>query len=463
MIPVLAIVGRPNVGKSTLFNCVTKTRNALVADLPGVTRDRLYGEGKFASCKFIVVDTGGIDADQPTEMTSLMTQQAMKAIDEANVILFVVDARDGLTFIDEKIAHHLRSINKPIFVVVNKIDGLDPEVAKADFFKLGLGNIFAISAAHNRGIHALLDEALSLFVNQPLEEPPENAGIKIAVIGKPNVGKSTLVNRILGEERVLVYDQPGTTRDSIFIPFKRNEIEYTLIDTAGVRRRSRVEDTVEKFSVIKTLQAIEQADVIIFVIDAREGIAEQDMRLLDFVIDAGRAFVIAINKWDGLTEEQRQAIRSDIERRLEFVAFARIHFISALHGSGVGNLFPAVVEAYECAMMKISTPTLTRLLQSAIAQHQPPLVHGRRIKLRYAHSGGHNPQIFVIHGTQTKSLPLDYVRYLSNFFRKKLKLIGAPIRIELRSSENPYAHRKNILTPRQERKRKRLKKHLKNK
>lgn len=461
MIPVIAIVGRPNVGKSTLFNCLTKSRAALVADMPGVTRDRLYGEGKYQNNKFIVVDTGGIDSDQPTEMTSLMTKQAMHAIEEANAILFVVDARDGLTFIDEKIANHLRTLNKPIFIVVNKTDGLDVEVAKAEFFKFGFGEIVGISAAHNRGINHLIEQALAVFSQQPSEELPANPGIKIAVIGKPNVGKSTLVNRILGEERVVVFDEPGTTRDSIFIPFTRSETAYTLIDTAGVRRRSRVEDGIEKFSVIKTLQAIEQADVVVFVIDAREGIAEQDMRLLDFVIEAGRAFIIAINKWDGLSEEQRKIIRQDIERRLEFAAFARVHFISALHGSGVGNLFTSIIEAYDCAMMKLSTPVLTRLLQSAVTQHQPPLVHGRRIKLRYAHSGGHNPQIIVIHGTQTKSLPIDYVRYLSNFFRKKLKLIGTPIRIELRSGENPFANRKNILTPRQERKRKRLLKHIK--
>lgn len=461
MIPVLAIVGRPNVGKSTLFNCLTRSRVALVADLPGVTRDRLYGEGIYHDTRFIVVDTGGMDAEHTTEITTLMTEQAMRAVDEADAILFVVDAREGLTFVDEKIAQYLRAVAKPIFIVVNKTDGLDPEVAKSEFYQLGFDNIQSISAAHNRGMHHLLEQVLSTFKDVVRDELPKNPGVKIAVVGKPNVGKSTLVNRILGEERVLVFDEPGTTRDSIFIPFERNAVAYTLIDTAGVRRKSRVEDAVEKFSVIKTLQSIEQADVIVFVIDAREGITEQDLRLLDFVIEAGRAFIIAINKWDGMSEEERHAIRDAIERRLEFAAFAKTHFISALHGSGVGNLFPSILEAYDCAMKKLPTPTLTRLLHAAIAQHQPPIMHGRRIKLRYAHSGGHNPQIIVIHGTQTKSLPIDYIRYLSNFFRKKLKLIGAPIRIELVSGENPYADRKNILTPRQLKKRKRMIKHIK--
>lgn len=461
MIPVIAIVGRPNVGKSTLFNCLTKSRDALVIDLPGVTRDRKYGEGIYNNNRFIVIDTGGIESELQDEIHGLIEKQSLQAIHEASVIFFVVDANEGLTLSDERIAHTVRQASKPVFLVVNKSESKDPEIAKLDFYRLGFENVAAISAAHCRGIPSLITQALAYFPKITLEESKEEEGIKIAVIGRPNVGKSTLVNRILGEERVVVCNEPGTTRDSIFIPFIRNEEKYILIDTAGVRRRTKITEEVEKFSVIKTLQTIEAANVIIFILNSREGISDQDLRLLDFVIEAGKSLVVAINKWDGLETSDKIHIRAEIDRRLEFVSFARKYFISALHGTGVGDLFPALHEAYTSATKKLPTPLLTRILESAVKQHQPPLIHGRRIKLRYAHAGGQNPPIIVIHGNQTESLPLDYSRYLINFFRKKLKLVGTPIKIELKSGENPYQGRKNILTPRQRHKKQRLLKHIK--
>jgi GTP-binding protein len=455
-------VGRPNVGKSTLFNCLTKTRNAIVADLPGVTRDRQYGEGKFQNIPYVVIDTGGIDIDEATGIPGLMGKQARQAIDEADIILFVVDAKEGLTVTDQKISHDLRQLGKKVYLVVNKIEGSDPNIAKSDFYQLGFPDLFDISAAHHQGINIMLAAVLNnISFDMTSLEQEQVDRIKIAIVGRPNVGKSTLVNRILGEERVIVYDAPGTTRDSIFIPFERNDLAYTLIDTAGVRRKSKVYEAVEKFSVIKTLKAIEIANVVIFLIDARENILDQDLKLLDFVIEAGKALVLAVNKWDGMSEEDRRAVKNEIHRRLGFISFAEINFISALHGSGVGNLFKAINQAYESAMKPLPTPLLTRILQSAIKQHQPPLSKGRRIKLRYAHLGGHNPPIIVIHGTQTENLPDDYIRYLTNFFLKNLNLKGTPIRIELKSTTNPYEGKKNILTPRQRKKRQRLLKHIK--
>lgn len=465
-IPVIAIIGRPNVGKSTLFNCLTKTRDALVADLPGVTRDRKYGEGQFEENRFIVIDTGGIESGSSSEILHLMSRQSAQAISEADFILFVVDAKEGLMLGDYQIAEQLRQTQKPIFIVVNKTEAMDEEVAKVDFYQLGFEHVNAIASAHNRGIKKLINAIFSI-IPKPAELPEISEaaleGIKIAVVGRPNVGKSTLINRILGEERVLVFDEPGTTRDSISILFSRHGKSFTLIDTAGVRRRTKITHEVEKFSVIKTLQSIEVAEVVVFVLDAREGISEQDLRLLDFVIDAGKALVVAVNKWDNMPLEDRQTFKKEMDRRLEFVSFARIHFISALHGTGVGDLFKSIHEAYKSATKKITTPMLTRLLQAAIVQHQPPLVKGHRIKLRYAHIGGHNPPIVVIHGNQTESLPLDYLRYLSNFFRKQLRLVGTPIRIELKSGDNPYKNKKNVLTPRQIQKKQRMFKHVKKK
>lgn len=464
MTPVIAIIGRPNVGKSTLFNCLTRTRDALVADLPGVTRDRKYGEGEYDAIRYIVIDTGGIESETTSEIYQLMTAQSLQAVNEADVILFVVDAKEGLTPNDQKIAEKLRHTAKRIFIVANKSEGMDEEIAKADFFQLGFEKINAIASAHNRGISKLLSDIFSSFpITIELPEVLSSDAVKIAVIGRPNVGKSTLINRILGEERVLVYDQPGTTRDSIFIPFQRQNESYILIDTAGVRRKTKITEVIEKFSVIKTLQTIEAANVVIFVLNAREGISDQDLRLLDFVIDAGKALVITVNKWDNMSVEDRKQVKSEIDRRLEFVNFARMRFISALHGTGVGELFSSIKEAYHSATKKLATPRLTRILQNAVIQHQPPLVHGRRIKLRYAHAGGYNPPIIVIHGNQTEALPLDYLRYLVNFFRKHLKLVGTPIRVELKSSENPYKDRKNILTSRQRQKKQRMLKYAKGK
>lgn len=462
MIPVIALVGRPNVGKSTLFNCMTKTRDALVADLPGVTRDRKYGEGQFDDTRYIVIDTGGIEADSRSDIFDLMESQSTQAIAEADAVLFVVDAKEGLTPSDYKIAQKVRQTTKPIFLVVNKSESMESDIATADFYQLGFDKVFATASAHNRGVTKLIESVLSEFPTTEQPTIPEAEGtIKIAFIGRPNVGKSTLVNRILGEERVLVYDAPGTTRDSIFIPFQRQNQNYLLIDTAGIRRKARINEAIEKFSVIKSLQSIEAAHVVIFVLDAREGISDQDMRLLDFVVEAGKALVVAVNKWDGLSTDDRTKVRNEIDQKLDFVSFAKKYFISALHGTGVGDLYSAIHIAYKSAMKAITTPTLTRMLEAAVTQHQPPLVHGRRIKLRYAHLGGHNPPIIVIHGNQTESVPKDYLRYLNNFFLKKLKLVGTPLRIQLKGGENPYKDRKNVLTSRQKAKKQRLMRYVK--
>lgn len=437
MLPVLTIIGRPNVGKSTLFNCLTKTRDAIVADLPGLTRDRLYGQGRLGSKPYIVVDTGGIGIKEH-EIDALMLQQTERAVKDADQILFLVDARSGLTHADQIIGQSLRKTGKPTLVVVNKVDGLNPEIAISEFFSLGLGEPFPIAAAHRQNIDELIETALQHIPAREEVEDTTATGIKIAVVGRPNVGKSTLINRMLGEERVVVFDQPGTTRDSIYIPYERFGKNYVLIDTAGVRRRGQVKETVEKFSVIKTLQAIESCHVAVLVIDAREGITEQDLNLLGFILETGRAIVIAINKWDGLAPEQRQYVQKELDRRLNFVKFAAIKFISALHGTGVGELYPLIEEADASARCEMTTHQLTEILEQAVAAHQPPLVKGRRIKLRYAHPGGHNPPCIVIHGKQTKSLPRSYHRYLESFYRKALHLVGTPIRIELRDSENPY-------------------------
>lgn len=456
---MIAIVGRPNVGKSTLFNELTRTRNALVVDLPGVTRDRQYGEGRVSDRPFIVIDTGGL-AEKDNAVLSLMAEQSWQAVNEADIVLFMVDARSGLTNGDEIIAKELRKRSKPVQLVINKIDGLNSEVAFLDFYQLGLGGEpIAIAASHGRGVHSLIEQVLEKFpMEATLEDNEEfnSQGIKISIVGRPNVGKSTLVNRMLGEERVLVFDEPGTTRDSIYIPFERHQQKYTLIDTAGVRKKARVHETVEKFSVIKTLQAIEVSNVCILIMDAREGITDQDLGLIGFIIEAGRSLVIAFNKWDNLPIEQRNSIKKELEYRLSFANFAKVHFISALHGTGVGNLFTSIQKAYTSATKELSTGKLTKILEKTQLEHAPPMVHGRRIKLRYAHAGGHNPPIIVIHGNQTEHIPETYRRYLINSFRKHLKLEGTPIRIEFKTSENPYAGRKNTLTPRQAYKRKRL-------
>lgn len=459
MLPVIAIVGRPNVGKSTLFNCLTQSRAALVSDLPGLTRDRQYGEGEIADRRFIVIDTGGL-TNEKDDLDLLMAHQSMQAVEEADRIIFLVDARAGVMPGDQAIASTLRALKKNIVLVVNKAEGLDPDMAAAEFYQLGFGTPQAISAAHGSGIIELVQAVLG---DEPQAEPEEldDAGIKLAIIGRPNVGKSTLTNRMLGEDRVIVFDMPGTTRDSIFIPLERFDTKYTLIDTAGVRRRGKVFEAIEKFSVVKTLQAIEASNVVIFVMDAREGVTDQDLRLLGFILESGKALVLAINKWDGMTIENKDKTRATIDRKLNFLPFVRTHFVSALHGTGVGNLFDSVNEAYRSATKKLVTSQLTKILQEAVTQHAPPMVQGRRIRLRYAHAGGHNPPLIVVHGNQVVALSDAYKRYLANTYQTRLKLMGTPVRIEVKSSENPFKDRRNTLTPRQRQKKTRMMRHVK--
>lgn len=455
MIPVIALVGRPNVGKSTLFNRLTRTQDALVADFPGLTRDRQYGQAEHENKPYIVVDTGGIGVDD-IEVDNLMSRQSAIALSEADIVLFLVDGRSGLTGIDTNIANNLRKINKKVHLVVNKTEGLDDDVACADFQSLGITDIHSISSSHGGGIYTLLDLVLAPYSPPVEEEAEEGKAIKIAFAGRPNVGKSTLINRILGEERVVVYDMPGTTRDSISIPFVRDGQSYILIDTAGVRRKSRVDEKIEKFSVIKTLQAIKESNVCLQLLDANEGITDQDMNLLGFIIESGKALVIAINKWDGLDEEHKEHVKSELSRRLHFANFAKIRFISALHGSGVGTLFKDINEAYASATQSFSTPKLTRLLEDLSTKHTPPCVNGRRIKLRYAHIGGHNPPVIIIHGNQLADLPESYKRYLNNEFTKHLGLVGTPLKIEFKGGTNPFADKKNKLSQRQVNKKRRL-------
>ncbi|MDH5326215.1 MAG: ribosome biogenesis GTPase Der [Gammaproteobacteria bacterium] len=461
MKPVIALVGRPNVGKSTLFNCLTRSRDALVADQPGLTRDRKYGEGRLGSKPFIVIDTGGLSGDEQN-LDVKMAGQVWQAVEEADTVLFLVSAREGLSSQDHEIATQLRPFNKRVQLVVNKIDGTNPDVSVSEFYALGLGDPIGITASHGGGVTSLIEAVLQDVPDEDdLEGENEDAGIRIAIVGKPNVGKSTLVNRLLGEDRVLALDMPGTTRDSIFIPFERDGKKFTLIDTAGVRRKSKIDDKLEKFSVIKALQAVEAANVVLMVVDAREGISDQDAHLLGFVLDAGKALVIAVNKWDGLAADERDQVKSELQRRLQFADFAEIHFISALHGSGVGKLYKPIEQAYRSAFIDVSTSELTTLLENAVTAHQPQLVKGRRIKLRYAHQGGRNPPRIIIHGNQVDKVPSHYQRYLSNFFRKALRLQGTPLRIEFKSGHNPFEGKRNTLTPRQIRSKKRLRKFVK--
>lgn len=456
MIPVIALVGRPNVGKSTLFNRLTKSRDALVADYAGLTRDRKYGEATLGERKYLLVDTGGISGDE-AGIDTAMADQSLLAIEEADAVLFLVDCRAGLTPADEMIAKHLRVTNKKTYVVANKVDGVNHDVAVSPFYEMGIGEVYPTTATHGRGVKSLMTEVLEAFP-EPEEDPDDDKarGIKMAIVGRPNVGKSTLVNRLLGEDRVVVYDQPGTTRDSVYINYERNEQPYTIIDTAGIRRRKNVSLSVEKFSIVKTLQAIQDANVVVLVMDASEGIVEQDLHLMGQVIESGRALVVALNKWDGLEDEHKQYIKTELDRRLRFVDFADCHFISALHGTGVGHLYESIEKAYNSATEKLSTNHLTKILEYAVSLHQPPTINGHRIKLRYAHAGGKNPPIIVIHGNQTEKVPAHYVRYLEKTFRKALELHGTPVRIEFKSTENPYAGRKNQLTKRQEAKKQRL-------
>ena len=461
MLPVIALVGRPNVGKSTLFNRLTRSRDALVADQPGLTRDRKYGLGRVGERPYVVVDTGGISGNRDG-VESLMDRQVRLAIEEADHILYLVDAREGLTGGDEAIAAELRRTGKPVTLVVNKSEGLERDLAAAEFHALGLGEPVPISAAHGRGVKPLINQVLDTL--PPAEAPEETpSGIRVAVVGRPNVGKSTLINRLLGEERLVAYDRPGTTRDAIQVPFEHRGRAYTLVDTAGVRRRARIDDAIEKFSVIKALQAMEQANVVLLVLDAREGVTEQDATLAGHVLESGRALVVVVNKWDGLDPSARERVRGELERKLPFLSFAEVKFVSALHGTGVGHLMEAVDAAWAAASADLKTPELTRVLEEAVLEHQPPLVRGRRIKLRYAHQGGRNPPVIVVHGNQTERVPAAYRRYLVNRFRQAFGLWGTPVRVEFRTSDNPYQGRRNRLTSRQRQKRKRLMKFAKRK
>jgi len=457
MLPVVALVGRPNVGKSTLFNVLTRTRDALVHDLPGLTRDRHYGICRLGAREFVVVDTGGLTGEKEG-IGALTARQVQLAIEEADRVVFVVDARDGLLPQDRNILDVLRRSGKPVLLAVNKTDGLDESAALAEFARLGLSATLPLAASHGRGVPALVEATLSgLPAADPdaIAESPDD-GIRVAIVGRPNVGKSTLVNRLLGEERVVVSEVAGTTRDSIRVHLDRDGKRYTLIDTAGVRRRARVEEAVEKFSVIKTLQSIAAAHIAVVLLDAHEGVSEQDATLIGHVLEEGRALVVAVNKWDGLSTYEREQCRSSLSRKLDFVAFARIVTISALHGSGIAELMKAIDRAHASATREFGSAELTRALEKAYADYQPPLIRGHAPKLRFAHPGGSNPPTIVIHGSRTKHVAEGYQRYLQNFFRKRFKLEGTPIRIAFRESENPFAGRKNELTERQVKKRKRL-------
>lgn len=513
---VIALVGCPNVGKSTFFNRLTKTRDALVADFPGLTRDRKYGRALYEGREFVVIDTGGIAEDaknQPEEVTSRMTNQALLAIDECDLVLFMLDARAGILPGDYSVADYIRRSGKKCAIIANKVDGLDPETAGAEFYALGLGEVYPTAVAHGRGVANVLEDVIAPLLredgpldcdltpeeleereNQRLEEeaqmwdesydflenvpvdmvgggfdwhehkekfrarmkgedvdsPTEDSRdtpfadlpIKFAIVGKPNVGKSTLTNRILGEDRVIVADHPGTTRDSIYIPLQRGDKKYIVIDTAGVRKRRKVSDAIEKFSIVKTLKAIEDCNVALLVIDARAHITDQDLSLLGFILESGRALVIAVNKWDGLDMAVKDEIKLELNARLGFVDFARVHFISALHGTGVGNLFDSIDEAYEGATTRHSASLLNRILRAAIEEHEPPISGGRRIKLKFAHAGGYNPPRIIIHGNKVSKVPDAYKRYIINCYRKSLNIMGSPVIIDFKEGENPYANEK---------------------
>ena len=513
---VVALVGCPNVGKSTFFNRLTKTRDALVADFPGLTRDRKYGRALYEGREFVIIDTGGIAEDatnQPEEVTAHMTQQALLAIDESDLVLFMLDARAGILPGDYQVADYIRRAGKKCAVIANKVDGLDPETAGAEFYALGLGEVYPTAVAHGRGVANVLEDVIAPLLceegpldcdltpeeleereqkaheeemaqweegyqfleNVPVDmvgggfdwhehkerfrarqkgEDVDNGGvdsrnvpfadlpIKFAIVGKPNVGKSTLTNRLLGEERVIVADHPGTTRDSIYIPLERGDKKYIVIDTAGVRKRRKVSEAIEKFSIVKTLKAIEDCNVALLVIDARSHITDQDLSLLGFILESGRSLVIAVNKWDGLDVSVKDEIKLELNQRLGFVDFARVHFISALHGTGVGNLFDSIDEAYAGATTRHSASLLNRILRAAIEEHEPPISGGRRIKLKFAHAGGYNPPRIIIHGNKVSKVPDAYKRYIINCYRKSLNIMGSPVIIDFKEGENPYADEK---------------------
>jgi GTP-binding protein len=456
MKPTVVLVGRPNVGKSTLFNRLTRSRDALVADLPGLTRDRHYGQGRMGEKPFIVVDTGGFEPVNAEGIYSEMARQAREAIAEADVVIFVTDGRAGLSPQDKRIAEMLRQTQAPVFLAVNKTEGMREEVVTAEFHELAIGQPHAISAEHGEGVRQLIEDALAPF--EPHTEPePDLDHPRVAIVGRPNVGKSTLVNRLLGEERVIAFDQPGTTRDAIEIELDWEGRRYTLIDTAGIRRRGKVWEAVEKFSVVKTLQAIERANVVILVVDAIEGITEQDAHIAGYILEAGRALAVAINKWDAVDADKRKDVKSELERKLQFLDFAEFHNISARHGSGIKQLLTSVDAAFKAAMAKLSTPKLTRALEAAIEMQQPPKAGRFRPKMKYAHQGGSNPPIVVIHGSGLDGVKAPYTRYLEGQFQKAFKLKGTPLRIEYRSSKNPFEGRVKPLTEKQDAQRRRRK------
>jgi len=460
MLPVVAIVGRPNVGKSTLFNALTRTRDALVADMPGVTRDRQYGISEVGESPCVLIDTGGL-VGQAEGIEYLTAQQVHQAIAESQLVLFVVSAREGLTLEDQDIASLLRQHDRQVLLVGNKTDGTDPDIALAEFAALGMGPVLPVAAAHRRGMSTLMEKALELLPPTDDSEADLTEGedrLRLAIVGRPNVGKSTLVNRLLGEQRVMAFDLPGTTRDSISAFMELGGIRYELIDTAGVRRRSRVTEAVEKFSIIKALQAIDRAHVVVLMLDATEGITDQDTTLLGHILQQGKALVIALNKWDGMPQSSRTQVLSEMDRRLQYVTWARQIRLSALHGSGLKELIKAVREAWRSATVNMPTPELTRVLQDAWEAHQPPMSQGRASRLRFAHTGGNLPPRIIIHGNRTSSIPASYKRYLENVFIRHFKLRGTPLRIEFRSGDNPYKDKKNKLTQRQLAKRRRLKK-----
>jgi GTP-binding protein len=454
MLPAVALVGRPNVGKSTLFNRLTRTRDALVADFPGLTRDRRYGIGTHAERRFIVIDTGGLATGGEGTMTALVAEQVDLAIDEANAVVLVVDHRAGLTAEDVRIAERLRRESKPLTIAVNKAEGVLGEIAAAEFHALGLAQPFGIAALHGQGVAELLDAVLAPFPVTD-EAIDDELGPRVAVIGRPNVGKSTLINRLLGTNRLITSPEPGTTRDSVFVPCERDGRKFVLIDTAGVRRRARVSEAIEKYSIVQTLQAIEDAGAIIALLDARDGVSDQDLHLVGLAAARGRALVIGVNKWDGLTSGERRAMERDVDRRFDFVPYATVHYASALHGSGIAEIIDAALIAHKCAGSEFATPRLTKVLEDAIAENPPPLIRGRAARLRYAHQGGRYPPIVVVHGGQAERLPDHYKRYLENTFRIVLKLRGTPVRVELRSGENPFAGKRERLTPRQSKNKKR--------
>jgi len=442
MIPTIVLVGRPNVGKSTLFNRLTKSRDALVADLPGLTRDRHYGRGVGASQPYLVVDTGGFEPNTDSGILKAMAKQTLQAIDEADAVIFLVDGRQGATPQDMDIANRLRKCKCPVLLAVNKTEGMQKAVVSADFHELGLGYPLSISSAHGEGVRDIIEMALENFTvieDEPTTDYTGDKIPKVAIVGRPNVGKSTLVNALLGEERVIAFDEPGTTRDSIHIDLEKNGKHYTLIDTAGVRKRGRVFEAIEKFSVIKTIQAIEEANVVILVVDAQEGITEQDAHVAAYILDAGRALVVAINKWDGLQDDERDWIKREIDRKLMFLDFAEFHYISALRKKGLPELFKSVDIAYKAAFAKLATPQLTRVLIDALQQHQPPISKGIRPKLRYAHQGGSNPPIVVIHGSHVDGVKDAYTRFLEKTFRRTFQLSGTPLRVQYKQGSNPFA------------------------